>query len=216
MQGYAVNYEVQPAFTIPSPGEPASMVTLGPVLEGLANAIPWLNRRCGTERVIRRVTFDLGTTTTPFISNPWASSTPSAPSSSWQQFAGASFSLAEAWQSGDHFEFYVSLSSIADIAGAPLGSSHYCIGAAFSNMPGPGVYDHVFSAECGQYVGGGVSISLAHPVTLTGDVLAPNTAGIGATWGLYFRTDSFSVGGTTINIQLLGGCAGVITHWRQN
>jgi hypothetical protein len=49
--GRTIDYEIQPAFYLPAPGEAASMVTLGPVLEGLANLGPFLNRRTGTWRV---------------------------------------------------------------------------------------------------------------------------------------------------------------------
>ncbi len=49
--GYVYNYEVQPAFQIASPGEAASMTTLGPVLQGIINAIPWLYRLTGRRRL---------------------------------------------------------------------------------------------------------------------------------------------------------------------
>ena len=49
--GYAITYQVQPAYGIPAPGDPASMVTLGPVLEGLANPTPFLYRRAGKLRL---------------------------------------------------------------------------------------------------------------------------------------------------------------------
>jgi hypothetical protein len=48
--GYAVSYEVQPAFALPNAGEPASMVTLSPILQGLMNAIPFLYRLTGKRR----------------------------------------------------------------------------------------------------------------------------------------------------------------------
>lgn len=48
--GYAVSYEVQPGFNLPNGGEPASMVTLSPILQGLMNAIPWLYRLTGKRR----------------------------------------------------------------------------------------------------------------------------------------------------------------------
>lgn len=49
--GRSIDYEIQPAFLIPAPSEAASMVTLAPVLEGLANLAPFLNRRTGTWRI---------------------------------------------------------------------------------------------------------------------------------------------------------------------
>lgn len=48
--GYAASYEVQPGANLPNAGEPASMVTLSPILQGLMNAIPWLYRLTGKRR----------------------------------------------------------------------------------------------------------------------------------------------------------------------
>lgn len=48
--GYVYDYEVQPAFQIPAPGEAASMTTLGPVMQGIINAIPFLYRLLGRRR----------------------------------------------------------------------------------------------------------------------------------------------------------------------
>ena len=48
--GYCADYEVQPAYQVPNPGEPASMATLAPILQGLMNADTWLYRRTGKRR----------------------------------------------------------------------------------------------------------------------------------------------------------------------
>jgi hypothetical protein len=49
--GYAINYQLQPAFQVPSPGDAASVGTQQPIWQGLMNAIPWLYRRSGQWRV---------------------------------------------------------------------------------------------------------------------------------------------------------------------
>jgi hypothetical protein len=70
--GYCVDYEIQPAYRIPSPGEAASMVTLGPIIEGLANTTPFLYRRCGRFRLhyIEQVAYSSYTSHTPDV---WSS-----------------------------------------------------------------------------------------------------------------------------------------------
>ena len=70
--GYAIDYEIQPAIRIPNPGEAASMVTLGPVLEGLANPIPMLYEKCGTYRLVESY-FGLYQNTPPYAM--WATTT---------------------------------------------------------------------------------------------------------------------------------------------
>ena len=47
---YVSDVEVQPAFQLADPGEPASMTTLAPVIQGILNAIPWLYRLTGRRR----------------------------------------------------------------------------------------------------------------------------------------------------------------------
>jgi hypothetical protein len=49
--GYCINYEVQPAFQIPNPGELASMRDLAPIFQGQANAIPYAYRNAGKYRI---------------------------------------------------------------------------------------------------------------------------------------------------------------------
>jgi hypothetical protein len=49
--GYCIDYEVQPAFQIPVPGELATMRDMAPVLQGMANAIPYGYRNAGKYRL---------------------------------------------------------------------------------------------------------------------------------------------------------------------
>lgn len=95
--GYAIDYQVQPAYGIPAPGDPASMVTLGPVLEGLANPTPFLYRRAGKLRLYNQYFGILGAgngahgyyagntsgNQWPFNPTSWGSVTPSSPNGSF-------------------------------------------------------------------------------------------------------------------------------------
>ena len=49
--GYAIDYELQPAYTIPAQGELADAGVVGAVLEGLANPAPYLYRTSGKFRL---------------------------------------------------------------------------------------------------------------------------------------------------------------------
>jgi hypothetical protein len=49
--GYCVCYSVEPAFQVPDPGDTASMVTMGPIIQGQANAIPWSYKNAGKYRI---------------------------------------------------------------------------------------------------------------------------------------------------------------------
>ncbi|MGO9834731.1 MAG: hypothetical protein ACLP1X_10975, partial [Polyangiaceae bacterium] len=44
---YVTDWSVQPAFEIPNAGEPVSMTTMAPIIQGLANTIPWNYRNSG-------------------------------------------------------------------------------------------------------------------------------------------------------------------------
>lgn len=70
--GYCIDYQVQPAFQIPDPGEGASMVTLAPVLQGLANSIPWAYRNAGKYRLYNIYTGALvASSQAPPFANAW-------------------------------------------------------------------------------------------------------------------------------------------------
>jgi hypothetical protein len=49
--GYCVDYAVQPALQIPDPGDTASMVTMGPIIQGLLDNTPSAYRRAGKYRL---------------------------------------------------------------------------------------------------------------------------------------------------------------------
>ena len=51
MAGYVIDYQVQPAFPLPSPGDLASASKLDATLQGLANAIPWAYRNAGAYKL---------------------------------------------------------------------------------------------------------------------------------------------------------------------
>lgn len=53
--GYAQDFEVLPALTLPDNADLGDATVAGAVWEGLADTVPWLNRRAGTFRLYNRI-----------------------------------------------------------------------------------------------------------------------------------------------------------------
>ena len=221
--GYAIDYEIQPAYTLPSPGQAASMVDVGPVLEGLSNTTPYLYRRIGKWRLYNQFELFAGDTLTqPYLSNPW-STTAGITSGTFALLNSAQFSLESMSDttslpsysgSNELFQFSVSFTARIVPTGSANNYAYMNIGAGIASGTGaPSMLEGPFCELVGYCDNSGNVIPNAWPVTLAGSFVGSFDAS-NLYLSLVARADSIFAG--SASILLLGPITGYVNQYRQN
>ena len=114
--GYAIDYEIQPAFSFPANGVLADANDVVALGEGLSNAIPWMYSRTGQYRLYNEYELAGGNTTVPFLSNLYSSNSPftattfvalASTTVTMQSLQALNSTIAPVWASGDLLEYSV-------------------------------------------------------------------------------------------------------------
>ena len=219
--GYAIHDPSQPALQIPSPSDPASMVTLGPILEGNANPAPYLYRRLGKWRLYNQYVVLKGTAAPPYASSPWSTNTNLTTGGPFTALASAQWSLQSlcdttgiAPYSGANelWEFSLSFSAFwgATVSGATVYAN---IGACITSGTTPGFLGVPMAiAEVGALTAEG-GPSIITPITLSGALETSfNVSNLYLTLAYYL--DYVSSG--NVDINLIGPLTGYLNQYRQN
>ncbi len=222
--GYAIDYQLQPAVMIPAPGDPASMVTLGPVLEGNANPAPFLYRRLGKWRLYNEYYIYQGNPlTTPFYSHNWSDTGTGITTGTWTTFPSASFtlealsdtpSLPPVSISGEFFVFNVSFNVYLTISGAGAEGAHLNVGASLQSGSSP----NMLLQPMAEFTAPQTTVSCAFPITLAGTLgpvewIAPGFVS-NMCLNINYRVDYLPAG--SVQMQLIGPLTGSIMQYRPN
>src|SRR5580658_5133525 len=197
--GKAIDYEIQPAFQIPAPGESASMVTLAPVLEGLANLGPFLNRRAGTWRIYD--TLFSGNQDKTLASTLSSLTSITANSDTIMPGCGTLLTDLNAYNVGDvvTVEFYAASVVIAVPATTVLMLGYGSFGA--SSFP---------------QAGWNATLVTAGQIAMKGQFQVATAAPAGLSFGLLAYSQIGWVSGSGHNITIADSWSMHVTHYRQN
>lgn len=201
--GYAIDYQVTPAITIPDDGELITASSVNPAFESNANALPFLYRRAGAARLVDVYDVDwsedgsgwgtFASSSTSFA----AMNVGSASSPGLFLFASGTDPAPPAIQAGDFFECFLSLQGLCDTAGQ---FNRVCLG---------------FSQNGGGFspIGGPFALFAN---TIIGGTLAFRKTGLGATSWFDFAVMVSSSTGSTAQFQGIGAGHLLVNHYRPN
>jgi hypothetical protein len=219
--GYSIDYQLVPAYPVPAPGESASMVTLAPTLEGLANTDPFLYRLTGKYRLYNQFVIAAGNNTRPYQSNTWADTGAGITTTAWTAFPSAQFTLASlsdtpatpSYSRGSEYWTFTLNFTVLYVPNAfGAGSDSYlnvgaCINIGTSvsmvNMPStqlPGIFSANFLTQS-------VSLSGAFEPTFDSSNLYLTIA---------YQVDTIGTASTSFQMKLLGPLTGYINQYRNN
>ena len=217
--GYVIDYQLQPALQIPSPADPASMVTLGPCIQGNANPAPYLYRRAGKWRLYNEYTVLGGNTLlTPYHSNPWSNQTGISSGGAFTKLQNGQFSLqsmsdtisiAPYFGTNEWMEWSVTLTVGYLLSDSSALGTHVFIGAALGTGTG------VPSFLVGPFVGFTATSTLTAftPITITGSGLQSWQSTL-LNLTLCYYIDYIPAG--SISLDCVGPLTGWVKQYRQN
>jgi hypothetical protein len=225
--GFAIDYELQPAFRMPANGTLADVNDVIALGEGLSNPVPFLYRRAGKLRLYNQYYIQNDWFTTPFNSNPWftvnnftsTSAIILAGTTATMQASSDTTSIPPYFVDGDLLELSVS-GTIATVthtgpqnAFIQLGLGITVNGVLQSVVGLPSVMLSAYYAVQGGSDPGG---PLPQPFSLSG-WYGPLGSALGNAVGycLFARIDYIS-SSNQIDIQGWGEFSGTIKQWRAN
>ena len=221
--GYAIDYELLPAVTIPANGELGDMGPLGSALEGAYDPMPFLYRRLGKWRFYNQYNIIAGDLISlPYITNPWSANA-NFTSTSFATLANSTFSLESFSDTpslppivatGDMLEVAISF-SVSAITSTGAQNSVYQVGLGFvqnGTLYPTTCYQSVFA----NYLAGGYWVT---PVTVTGWLsaaalsvaLPANNLSI----CLMARQD-YKSSTNAVELDIIGPLSGTIKQYRAN
>ena len=225
--GYAIDYELLPAVTIPANGELVDMGPLGEAIEGAFDPVPFLYRRAGKWRLYNQYDIIAGNViTTPFYSNPWSANA-NFTSTSFVALANATFTFESAsdlpsgpppvFASGDFIDVALSF-TVNAITSTSTQNAYYQVGMGL--VQGGTLYPTLlFQTVQAAYFAGGSGGALISPVTLTGSFYMASFAGTIPTAGLSFcimARQDYKSASNDVELDLIGPLSGTILQWRPN
>lgn len=202
--GYAIDYQVTPAITIPDDGDLIAASSVNPALESNANALPFLYRRAGAARLVDVYDVDWGNTGAGWGSISVSSTSFTAmtvsPASSPGLFFFASGTdpAPPAVQAGDFFECFLSLQGISTISG-----QFNTVTLGWARNGGP--FSLIVAAEGALFENSTIGASLAF-----------KTGPLGATSWFDFAVMVNSNTGSTATFQGVGVGHLLVNHYRPN
>jgi hypothetical protein len=224
--GYITDFQLQPAVMIPAPGDAASMVTLGPVLEGNANPAPFLYRRLGKWRLYNEYSLLAGAIVPPLYSSPWSvnagfqgQSTAVALASSTLTFESASSTPsgpAPAFLEGDLLRFSTSFTAFGNNKAGP---NHTMIQIGFGLVqsgtlfPSGGSVVADFSDPGSTFTTHAAPVSVCgyYHIAAAGGLTLPTTALSFCIWAVVDYTSAVA-----FDLDLIGPWSGSFEQLRAN
>ena len=222
--GYCIDYELQPALTMPANGVIADINDVIALGEGLSNPAPFLYRLAGKWRLYNEYNLlGAGTLTLPYYSSPWSvnnnftSTTPAVLASTTLTFASASSttSIPPVFNSGDLIVYNISTTAYIT---THTGTQNALVDIGFGLVQSA-TLTPLLTAQTAlaSYVYGGISstpinLSGARKLTTGGALSFPTNA---LSFCLWAAVDYISAA-NQIDVDLIGPWSGSILQYRPN
>lgn len=202
----AIDYELQPAYTLPANGDLADVGTIGPIVEGLSNLGPYLYKRAGSYRLHYIIE---GSFTTS-IGSTWSASTvtTTTPGSYTMASASALFGFSGAppapvSRTGDLLEIIFSTT-----AGLPSSSQSVVIAPMINWNGGAGNVQTGSAVVLANASGSAINV----PITLS--ALVPNFSHDQNTFD--FSLGAWLITAGSVSVNLLSPYQITLKQWRPN